>query len=109
MTISKPCVVSLSWTLRDAQNNPIDELQQPTEFFYGGHDLLERVEEALEGHEAGDEVHVQLDLRHPPHHRGPGGVDGWHERPGTALRHGACFDLVPRIVHHPSPHRKPAP
>jgi len=64
MTISKPCVVSLSWTLRDAQNNPIDELQQPTEFFYGGHDLLERVEEALEGHEAGDEVHVQLEPEH---------------------------------------------
>jgi FKBP-type peptidyl-prolyl cis-trans isomerase SlyD len=64
MVIHKPCVVTLTWTLSDAQNHPIDELADPTEFFYGGQDLLERVEQALEGHEAGDEVNVQLEPEH---------------------------------------------
>lgn len=59
--ISKPCVVSLTWRMTDAQNHPIDELTQATEFFYGGEDLLEPVETALEGYEAGAEVHVQLE------------------------------------------------
>jgi FKBP-type peptidyl-prolyl cis-trans isomerase SlyD len=43
---SSPCVVSLTWTLSDAQNRPIDELTDPVEFFYGGDDLLAKVEEA---------------------------------------------------------------
>ena len=61
MRIEAPCVVSLSWTLTDAQNQPIDELDPAVEFFYGGDDLLSAVEEALSGHEAGDEVQVQLE------------------------------------------------
>ena len=40
MNITAPCVVSLTWQLSDAQNAPIDELTEPTEFFYGGDDLL---------------------------------------------------------------------
>jgi len=34
MIITSPCVVSLTWQLADAQNNPIDALAQPVEFFY---------------------------------------------------------------------------
>lgn len=64
MLISDPCVVSLTWKLDDAQNHPIDELKTPVEFFYGGSDLLEKVEEALEGHAPGDEVRVQLEPEH---------------------------------------------
>lgn len=64
MLISDPCVVSLTWRLDDAQNRPIDELKTPVEFFYGGHDLLAKVEEALEGHAPGDEVQVQLEPEH---------------------------------------------
>ena len=61
MRIEAPCVVSLSWTLTDAQNQPIDELDPAVEFFYGGDDLLAAVEQALAGHETGDEVQVQLE------------------------------------------------
>jgi FKBP-type peptidyl-prolyl cis-trans isomerase SlyD len=64
MQIAAPCVVSLSWTLADAQNRPIDELAQPVEFFYGGDDLLAKVEEALAGHTAGDELKVHLEPEH---------------------------------------------
>ncbi len=64
MIISKPCVVTLTWALSDAQNQPIDELQEPTEFFYGGEDLLPKVEEALEGHESGEETRIHLEPEH---------------------------------------------
>ncbi len=64
MLIDKPCVVSLTWKLTDAQNRPIDELAQPVEFFYGGDDLLAKVEEALAGHAAGDELQLQLEPEH---------------------------------------------
>ena len=58
MEIRSPCVVSLTWKLASAQNEPLDELAQPIEFFYGGDDLLAKVEEALAGHEPGDELHL---------------------------------------------------
>ena len=61
MHIEAPCVVSLTWTLTDAQNQPIDELAPAVEFFYGGDDLLAAVEQALAGHVPGDEVQVQLE------------------------------------------------
>jgi FKBP-type peptidyl-prolyl cis-trans isomerase SlyD len=61
MEIKSPCVVSLTWKLASAQNQPLDELAQPVEFFYGGDDLLAKVEEALAGHEAGDELQLQLE------------------------------------------------
>jgi FKBP-type peptidyl-prolyl cis-trans isomerase SlyD len=61
MTISAPCVVSLTWLLTDAQNHAIDELKEPVEFFYGGDDLLAPVEEALSGRDPGDEVKLQLE------------------------------------------------
>lgn len=64
MHIEAPCVVSLTWTLSDAQNRPIDELASPVEFFVGGDDLLAKVEEALAGHEAGDELNLQLEPEH---------------------------------------------
>ena len=64
MIIASPCVVSLTWQLADAQNNPIDELAQPVEFFYGGDDLLAKVEEALAGHAEGDELHLHLEPEH---------------------------------------------
>ena len=64
MNISAPCVVSLTWELTDGQNRPIDELKDPVEFFYGGEDLLEKVEEALAGYEAGSELSVHLEPEH---------------------------------------------
>ncbi len=64
MQIAAPCVVSLTWRLADAQGVEIDELKEPVEFFFGGDDLLEKVEEALGGHEAGYETTLHLEPEH---------------------------------------------
>ncbi|MED5621249.1 FKBP-type peptidyl-prolyl cis-trans isomerase [Ideonella sp. BN130291] len=64
MLIQAPCVVSLTWTLSDAQGQAIDELKEPVEFFFGGDDLLPKVEEALAGQEAGHEAFLQLEPEH---------------------------------------------
>ncbi len=64
MPITPPCVVSLTWRLADAQGLQIDELTDPVEFFVGGEDLLPKVEEALAGHAAGDEVALHLEPEH---------------------------------------------
>jgi FKBP-type peptidyl-prolyl cis-trans isomerase SlyD len=61
MLIRKPCVVALTWTLSDAQGQPIDELTEPVEFFFGGEDLLAKVEEAIEGQTEGFEAHLHLE------------------------------------------------
>ena len=64
MKIAAPCVVSLSWRLDDAQGQLIDELSEPMEFFYGGSDLLAKVEEALNDQQAGFEAHLHLEPEH---------------------------------------------
>ena len=61
MNISPPCVVELTWTLSDTLNEVLDVLQEPVEFFVGGHDLLAKIEEALMGHEVGDELALHLE------------------------------------------------
>ena len=62
--IAAPCVVSLTWRLADAQGAEIDELSEPVEFFYGGDDLLAKVEEALAGQETGFETTLHLEPEH---------------------------------------------
>ena len=64
MLITTPCVVSLTWKLQDTQGSLIDELQDPVEFFYGGDDLLAKVEEALAGQEAGFTTKLHLEPEH---------------------------------------------
>ena len=64
MDINSPCVVTLTWTLSDAQGQQIDELAEPVEFFYGGDDLLPKVEEALIGRAPGFEAHLHLEPEH---------------------------------------------
>ena len=64
MEIVAPCVVSLTWRLADAQGVEIDELSEPVEFFYGGDDLLAKVEEALAGQETGFETTLHLEPEH---------------------------------------------
>ncbi len=64
MLIEKPCVVALTWQLSDAQNQAIDELVDPVEFFFGGDDLLPKVEEALAGQDVGFEAHLHLEPEH---------------------------------------------
>jgi len=64
MDINSPCVVTLTWTLSDAQGQQIDELAEPVEFFYGGDDLLPKVEEALVGQAPGFQAHLHLEPEH---------------------------------------------
>lgn len=64
MLINPPCVVALTWTMTDAQNHPIDSLESPTEFLFGGDDLLAAVEDALAGQAAGYETQVQIEPEH---------------------------------------------
>jgi FKBP-type peptidyl-prolyl cis-trans isomerase SlyD len=64
MPITHPCVVSLTWKLQDSQGQSIDELADPVEFFYGGDDLLAKVEEALEGQATGFATTLHLEPEH---------------------------------------------
>jgi FKBP-type peptidyl-prolyl cis-trans isomerase SlyD len=64
MLIITPCVVSLTWKLQDTQGNLIDELQDPVEFFFGGDDLLAKVEEALAEQAAGFAAALHLEPEH---------------------------------------------
>jgi FKBP-type peptidyl-prolyl cis-trans isomerase SlyD len=64
MKIAQPCVVSLTWTLSDAQGAQIDTLADPLEFFYGGDDLLPKIEQALLGQETGFEAQLHLEPEH---------------------------------------------
>jgi FKBP-type peptidyl-prolyl cis-trans isomerase SlyD len=64
MLITAPCVVSLTWRLEDTLENVIDELREPTEFFLGGDDLLEKVEEALLGQDVGFTTKLHLEPEH---------------------------------------------
>lgn len=64
MLIESPCVVALTWTLSDAHDQVLDTLEAPVEFLFGGDDLLPRVEEALDGHDAGFRSTVHLEPIH---------------------------------------------
>ncbi len=64
MLITAPCVVTLTWRLEDTQGNLIDELAEPLEFFYGGEDLLEKVEEALAEQDTGFHAVLHLEPEH---------------------------------------------
>ena len=64
MLIASPCVVSLTWRLQDVQGNLIDELPDPVEFFFGGDDLLAKVEEALVDQATGFQTVLHLEPEH---------------------------------------------
>jgi FKBP-type peptidyl-prolyl cis-trans isomerase SlyD len=64
MLIQKPCVVALTWQLCDAQNQALDELVDPVEFYFGGDDLLPKVEEAVSGQATGFQAHLHLEPEH---------------------------------------------
>ena len=61
MKITEQSVVALTWTLKDTLGEILDELDEPIEFLLGGQDLLEKIEEHLQGHEAGDTLAFQLE------------------------------------------------
>ena len=49
MEVTLECVVALTWTLKDAQGEVLDVLEDPVEFLVGGDDLLGKIDEALQG------------------------------------------------------------
>ncbi|MES2413333.1 MAG: FKBP-type peptidyl-prolyl cis-trans isomerase [Pseudomonadota bacterium] len=61
MKITPQCVVALTWTLKDTLGEVLDELDEPVEFLLGGNDLLAKIEEALQGHEAGGTLDLHLE------------------------------------------------
>ena len=61
MEITSPCVVALTWTLKDTLGELLDELDEPIEFFVGGDDLLVKIEEALMGYGAGASLDLHLE------------------------------------------------
>ena len=61
MKITPQCVVALSWTLKDTLGEVLDELDEPVEFLLGGSDLLASIEQALQGHAAGDKLELHLE------------------------------------------------
>jgi FKBP-type peptidyl-prolyl cis-trans isomerase SlyD len=61
MEITPRCVVALTWSLKDTLGEELDRLEEPVEFLIGGEDLLARIEEALQGHEAGDRIDLHLE------------------------------------------------
>ncbi|CAM5786368.1 peptidylprolyl isomerase [Ottowia pentelensis] len=61
MEISPQCVVALTWVLKDSLGETLDELAEPVEFLVGGDDLLPAIETALQGHEAGARLSLNLE------------------------------------------------
>ncbi|QTD47071.1 FKBP-type peptidyl-prolyl cis-trans isomerase [Ottowia testudinis] len=61
MEIQSPCVVALTWTLKDSLGDVLDELQEPIEFLVGGGDLLPAISHALQGHVAGAMLDLNLE------------------------------------------------
>ena len=61
MKITPQCVVALTWTLKDTLGEVLDELDEPIEFLMGGQDLLAKIEDYLQGHEAGEKLAFQLE------------------------------------------------
>jgi len=61
MKISPPCVVALTWTLKDSLGEILDELTEPVEFLVGGDDLLAKIDQSLIGLGAGDKLKLHLE------------------------------------------------
>jgi FKBP-type peptidyl-prolyl cis-trans isomerase SlyD len=62
MKIGKNSVVTLKYRLTDAQNEFIEETDEPIQYLHGGYDdFFPRIEEALEGKEPGFTTTMQLE------------------------------------------------
>lgn len=62
MKIVKNSVVTVNYTLSDAQDNMIEEGQEPMVYLHGGYEnTLPKIEEALEGKEAGYQTVIQVE------------------------------------------------
>src|SRR4051812_312178 len=55
------CIVALRGPRKDTRGEELDVFDEPVEFLVGGQDLLGKIEEALQGHEPGDQVDLHLE------------------------------------------------
>lgn len=61
MQVAKDTVVTLNYQVTDPDGNLIDDGKQPLIYLHGGYDgIFSRVEEALQGKNAGEQVEVKL-------------------------------------------------
>lgn len=61
MKIAKDTVVTMHYKVLNAQGQLLDKAQEPTSYLHGGYDnTLPRIEEALEGQEAGYSTTLKL-------------------------------------------------
>lgn len=59
--INRDCMVTLAYTVVDADGNVVDEGKEPLEYLHGGYDsIFVPVEAALHGKDIGDSVAVKL-------------------------------------------------
>ena len=61
MEITPQCVVALTWTLKDSLGETLDQLDDPVEFLVGSDDLLPAISRALQGHERGARLDLNLE------------------------------------------------
>ena len=62
MIIAKNTVVTVHYTLFDAQNNLLEEEGEPIVYLHGGYDnTLPSIEAALEGKQVGDAITIQVE------------------------------------------------
>jgi FKBP-type peptidyl-prolyl cis-trans isomerase SlyD len=62
MKIARNTVVSVAYKLSDAQGNLIEESDEPMVYLHGGYDgTFPKIEEALDGQEAGYQTSIQLE------------------------------------------------
>jgi FKBP-type peptidyl-prolyl cis-trans isomerase SlyD len=61
MKVTPQCVVGLTWVLKDATGEVLDELDEPVAFLVGGEDLLPAIEQALQGKGEGQYVDVAME------------------------------------------------
>jgi len=62
MKIAKNTVVSVNYKLSDAQNNLIEQSSEPMVYLHGGYqNTLPKIEEALDGQEAGYQTTIQVE------------------------------------------------
>lgn len=60
-TVKPQTVVALTWVMKDTQGETLDILDEPTEFFVGGDDLLAKIDEALIDRHVGDALDLHLE------------------------------------------------
>jgi FKBP-type peptidyl-prolyl cis-trans isomerase SlyD len=111
MEITKQCVVALTWTLKDTLGEELDVLDEPVEFLVGGSDLLDKVQEALQGHRAGAKLDLHIEpedafgdfndqlLFLEPRSLFPNELEVGHTLEGSALPTGCNPDLPKDAVY----------